>query len=211
MIAVYASQPPSPATTQHSLGGGSLQPYPRRTFIGWKAPASLGALQPLCLLSGEFFHRVSPQDLWTMRTATVQIDAACPPTKQRRARSFSALASTGAERIRNKKSRPGAAPGTACKGYVGFSALVSVRRAAKGREPKASSDKTDNLPFRDCRFREEPELPAPCGPCSACAAPDVDLDRRGAHKAKCCLSPMMWKFGEDRSARRRARGMEPNV
>ncbi|MEA2775329.1 MAG: hypothetical protein QOF90_735 [Acetobacteraceae bacterium] len=31
MIAVYASQPPSPATTQHSLGGGSLLPYPRRS------------------------------------------------------------------------------------------------------------------------------------------------------------------------------------
>jgi hypothetical protein len=44
MIAVYASQPSSPATTQHSLGGGSLLPYPRRTSTGWKAPASLGAL-----------------------------------------------------------------------------------------------------------------------------------------------------------------------
>ena len=43
MIAVYASQPPSPATTQHSLEGGSLLPYPRRTCTGWKAPASLGA------------------------------------------------------------------------------------------------------------------------------------------------------------------------
>jgi hypothetical protein len=45
MIAVYASQPPSPATTQHSLEGGSLPPYPRRTFTGWKAPASPGALR----------------------------------------------------------------------------------------------------------------------------------------------------------------------
>jgi hypothetical protein len=44
MIAVYASQPPSPATTQHSLGGGSLLPYPRRSFTGWTAPASPGAL-----------------------------------------------------------------------------------------------------------------------------------------------------------------------
>jgi hypothetical protein len=42
---VYASQPSSPATTQHSLKGGSLLPYPRRTFTGWKAPASLGALR----------------------------------------------------------------------------------------------------------------------------------------------------------------------
>ena len=45
MIAVYASQPSSPAATQHSLEGGSLLPYPRRTFTGWKAPASLGALR----------------------------------------------------------------------------------------------------------------------------------------------------------------------
>ena len=43
MIAVYASQPSSPAATQHSLEGGALLPYPRRTFTGWKAPASLGA------------------------------------------------------------------------------------------------------------------------------------------------------------------------
>jgi hypothetical protein len=45
MIAVYASQPSSPAATQHSLEGGALLPYPRRTFTGWKAPASLGALK----------------------------------------------------------------------------------------------------------------------------------------------------------------------
>jgi len=44
MIAVYASQPSSPPTTQHSLQGGALLPYPRRTFPGWNAPASLGAL-----------------------------------------------------------------------------------------------------------------------------------------------------------------------
>src|ERR1019366_10504754 len=42
--AVYASRPPSPATTQHSLQGGSLLPYPGRTFTGWTAPASPGAL-----------------------------------------------------------------------------------------------------------------------------------------------------------------------
>jgi hypothetical protein len=41
---VYASQPPSPATTQHSLEGGSLLPYPHRSFTGWTAPASPGAL-----------------------------------------------------------------------------------------------------------------------------------------------------------------------
>jgi hypothetical protein len=41
---VYASRPSSPAATQHSLEGGALLPYPRRTFTGWKAPASLGAL-----------------------------------------------------------------------------------------------------------------------------------------------------------------------
>ncbi len=46
MIAVYASRPPSPTTTQHSLQGGALPPYPRRTFTGWKAPASPGALKP---------------------------------------------------------------------------------------------------------------------------------------------------------------------
>jgi hypothetical protein len=44
MVAVYASQPSSPATTQHSLEGGSLLPYPRRSFTGWTAPASPGAL-----------------------------------------------------------------------------------------------------------------------------------------------------------------------
>ena len=44
MIAVYASRPPSPTTTQHSLQGGTLLPYPGRTFTGWNAPASPGAL-----------------------------------------------------------------------------------------------------------------------------------------------------------------------
>ena len=44
MIAVYASRPPSPTTTQHSLQGGALLPYPGRTFTGWTAPASPGAL-----------------------------------------------------------------------------------------------------------------------------------------------------------------------
>jgi len=45
MIAVYASQSPSPATTQHLLQGGALLPYPRRTFTGWNPPASPGALR----------------------------------------------------------------------------------------------------------------------------------------------------------------------
>jgi hypothetical protein len=45
MIAVYASWPSSPAPTQHALQGGSLLPYPGRTFTGWTAPASPGALQ----------------------------------------------------------------------------------------------------------------------------------------------------------------------
>jgi hypothetical protein len=44
MIAVYASQPSSQATAQHSLKGGSLLPYPHRSFTGWTAPASPGAL-----------------------------------------------------------------------------------------------------------------------------------------------------------------------
>jgi hypothetical protein len=44
MIAVYASRPPSPTTTQHSPQGGTLLPYPDRTFTGWTAPASPGAL-----------------------------------------------------------------------------------------------------------------------------------------------------------------------
>jgi hypothetical protein len=44
MIAVYASRPPSPATTQHLLQGGSLLPYPGRTFTGWTTPALPGAL-----------------------------------------------------------------------------------------------------------------------------------------------------------------------
>ncbi len=37
------SQPSSPATTQHSLEGGSLLPHPHRSFTGWTAPASPGA------------------------------------------------------------------------------------------------------------------------------------------------------------------------
>lgn len=44
MIAVYASRPSSPAAPQHSLEGGSLLPYPHRSFTGWTAPASPGAL-----------------------------------------------------------------------------------------------------------------------------------------------------------------------
>ena len=43
VIAVYASWSPSPTTTQHSLQGGSLLPYPGQTFTGWTAPASPGA------------------------------------------------------------------------------------------------------------------------------------------------------------------------
>ena len=39
-IAVYASQLPSPTTTQHSLPGGPLRPYPCRSSTGWNAPAS---------------------------------------------------------------------------------------------------------------------------------------------------------------------------
>src|SRR5215208_7814579 len=39
-IAVYASQLPSPTTTQHSLPGGPLRPYPCRSFTGWNTPAS---------------------------------------------------------------------------------------------------------------------------------------------------------------------------
>jgi hypothetical protein len=42
---VYASRPPSPTATQHSLKGGALPPYPHRTFTGWNAPASPGALK----------------------------------------------------------------------------------------------------------------------------------------------------------------------
>ena len=33
-IAVYASQSPSPTTTQHLLSGGLLRPYPRRSSTG---------------------------------------------------------------------------------------------------------------------------------------------------------------------------------
>jgi hypothetical protein len=53
MIAVYASRPPSPTTTQHSLQGGTLLPYPRRTFTGWNAPASPGALITDCPKSAD--------------------------------------------------------------------------------------------------------------------------------------------------------------
>jgi hypothetical protein len=58
MIAVYASRPPSPTTTQHSLQGGTLLPYPRRTFTGWNAPASPGALTVDFSLAGLRFGRL---------------------------------------------------------------------------------------------------------------------------------------------------------
>ena len=43
-ITVYASQPPSPATTQHSLAGPATA-YPRRSSTGWTAPAFLAHKQ----------------------------------------------------------------------------------------------------------------------------------------------------------------------
>src|SRR6516162_8372586 len=39
-ITVYASHPPLPTTTQHSLPGGALPPYRGRSFTGRIAPAS---------------------------------------------------------------------------------------------------------------------------------------------------------------------------
>src|SRR5262252_5974776 len=39
-ITVYASQPSSPTTAQHSLPGGALLPYRGRSFTGRIAPAS---------------------------------------------------------------------------------------------------------------------------------------------------------------------------
>src|SRR5271154_419791 len=39
-ITVYASHPPSPATTQHSLPGSALPLYRSRSFTGRNAPAS---------------------------------------------------------------------------------------------------------------------------------------------------------------------------
>ena len=56
-IAVYASRPSSPAAPQHSLEGGLLLPYPRRTFTGWKAPASPGALRMFFLTSARSCYR----------------------------------------------------------------------------------------------------------------------------------------------------------
>src|SRR5215203_4146782 len=44
-IAVYASQLPSPTTTQHSLPGSPLRPYPCRSSTGWNTPASPDAPQ----------------------------------------------------------------------------------------------------------------------------------------------------------------------
>src|SRR5437016_5093171 len=43
-IAVYASQPPSPVATQHSLPSRTLPFNLGRTFTGWIAPALPGAL-----------------------------------------------------------------------------------------------------------------------------------------------------------------------
>src|SRR5215831_8091123 len=39
-ITVYASHPPSPTTTQHSLPGGALQPYRGRSFTDRTTSAS---------------------------------------------------------------------------------------------------------------------------------------------------------------------------
>jgi hypothetical protein len=44
MLAAFLMELPSPTATQHSLKGGALPPYPHRTFTGWNAPASPGAL-----------------------------------------------------------------------------------------------------------------------------------------------------------------------
>src|ERR1700730_1273638 len=45
-ITVYASHPPSPTTTQHSLSGGALPPYRSRSFTGRTASASPDAPAP---------------------------------------------------------------------------------------------------------------------------------------------------------------------
>jgi hypothetical protein len=45
-ITVYASHPPSPTTTQHSLPGGALPPYRGRSFTGRIASASPDAPEP---------------------------------------------------------------------------------------------------------------------------------------------------------------------
>src|ERR1700730_16528120 len=45
-ITVYASHPPSPTTTQHSLPGGALPPYRSRSFTGRTASASPDAPEP---------------------------------------------------------------------------------------------------------------------------------------------------------------------
>src|SRR5438132_9784788 len=46
-ITVYASHPPSPTTTQHSLPGGALPPYRSRSFTGRTASASPDAPEPM--------------------------------------------------------------------------------------------------------------------------------------------------------------------
>src|SRR4029453_124104 len=46
-ITVYASHPPSPTTTQHSLPGGALLPYRSRSFTGRTASTSPDAPEPI--------------------------------------------------------------------------------------------------------------------------------------------------------------------
>ena len=46
-ITVYASHPPLPTTTQHSLPGGALPPYRGRSFTGRIASASPDAPEPI--------------------------------------------------------------------------------------------------------------------------------------------------------------------
>src|SRR5215831_6803881 len=45
-ITVYASHPPLPTTTQHSLPGGALPPYRGRSLTGRNASASPDAPEP---------------------------------------------------------------------------------------------------------------------------------------------------------------------
>src|SRR6516162_843715 len=61
-ITVYASHPPLPTTTQHSLRGGALPPYRSRSFTGRIASASPDAPEPEVRIP---FESTSPRsDSW---------------------------------------------------------------------------------------------------------------------------------------------------
>src|SRR5215813_9314093 len=60
-ITVYASHPPSPTTTQHSLPGGALQPYRGRSFTDRTTSASPDAPELGDQIATPNLKRIEPE------------------------------------------------------------------------------------------------------------------------------------------------------